>query len=159
MSGNVSLKATTALALALTLGACAEGNNQGFATLLGAGIGALIGSEIGGRDGGAVLAVAGGIIGAAAGSAIGARLDEADRLEYERARFYSLQNTQPGQTTRWYNPDSGNRGSFTPGREYTGQKGVYCREFTQSVIIGGKEEEAYGKACLQPDGSWLIVPG
>ena len=33
----------------------------------------------------------------------------------------------------------------------------YCREYTEQVIIGGKREEAYGIACMQPDGSWQKV--
>lgn len=32
------------------------------------------------------------------------------------------------------------------------------REYTTTVIIGGKEAEAYGTACLQPDGTWLRGP-
>lgn len=34
----------------------------------------------------------------------------------------------------------------------------YCREFQRDIIIDGKPERAYGTACLQPDGSWKIVP-
>ena len=33
----------------------------------------------------------------------------------------------------------------------------YCREYTRTVYIGNRSQEAYGKACLQPDGSWMIV--
>jgi hypothetical protein len=33
----------------------------------------------------------------------------------------------------------------------------YCREFTQSVTIGGRVEHGYGTACMQPDGAWEIV--
>ncbi len=33
----------------------------------------------------------------------------------------------------------------------------YCREYTRTVYIGSRMEEAYGTACLQPDGSWMIV--
>lgn len=33
----------------------------------------------------------------------------------------------------------------------------YCREFTRPVNVGGQLEDAYGTACLQPDGSWRIV--
>jgi hypothetical protein len=31
-----------------------------------------------------------------------------------------------------------------------------CREFNTPVTIGGVEQQAYGTACLQPDGSWKI---
>lgn len=33
----------------------------------------------------------------------------------------------------------------------------YCREYTRTVYIGNRTQEAYGTACLQPDGSWMIV--
>lgn len=32
-----------------------------------------------------------------------------------------------------------------------------CREYTVPITVGGKEEQAYGKACQQPDGTWQIV--
>jgi hypothetical protein len=31
-----------------------------------------------------------------------------------------------------------------------------CREFNTPVTIGGQQQQAYGTACLQPDGSWKI---
>lgn len=33
----------------------------------------------------------------------------------------------------------------------------YCREYTKTVTIGGRSEQAYGTACYQPDGSWEVV--
>lgn len=36
--------------------------------------------------------------------------------------------------------------------------GQYCREYQQSVTIQGKTQEGYGTACLQPDGSWQMIP-
>lgn len=32
----------------------------------------------------------------------------------------------------------------------------YCREYTKNVKVGGKLQESYGTACLQPDGSWEV---
>ncbi len=46
---------------------------------------------------------------------------------------------------------------MTPVETYQRDDGQYCREFQQTVTIGGKTEEAYGTACRQPDGSWKIV--
>jgi len=45
----------------------------------------------------------------------------------------------------------------TPVRDGYSESGSYCREFQQTVSIGGKNEQAYGVACRQPDGSWRIV--
>ena len=36
-------------------------------------------------------------------------------------------------------------------------KAEQCREYTRTVYIGARAQEAYGTACLQPDGSWMIV--
>ncbi len=33
----------------------------------------------------------------------------------------------------------------------------YCREYIRTVTIGGRTQQAYGTACLQPDGAWKIV--
>ncbi|WP_252177276.1 hypothetical protein [Endozoicomonas sp. 4G] len=35
--------------------------------------------------------------------------------------------------------------------------GLVCREFQQSITVGGRTEDAWGQACLQEDGSWQIV--
>lgn len=32
-----------------------------------------------------------------------------------------------------------------------------CREFTRTIMIGGKAQEGVGTACRQPDGSWRTV--
>jgi hypothetical protein len=32
----------------------------------------------------------------------------------------------------------------------------YCREFQQTVTIGGVAQQAYGVSCQQADGSWRI---
>ena len=35
--------------------------------------------------------------------------------------------------------------------------GRYCREVNKTVVIDGRLQNAYGKACYQPDGSWQWV--
>ena len=44
-------------------------------------------------------------------------------------------------------------------RGHDGYKGdrPYCREYTRTVRVGGFTQQAYGTACLQPDGSWKIA--
>jgi hypothetical protein len=32
-----------------------------------------------------------------------------------------------------------------------------CREFQETIMIGGKPQRAYGTACRQPDGTWKRV--
>lgn len=61
------------------------------------------------------------------------------------------------ETTKWVNPDTENSGTITPTETYETDDGRYCREYHQTVLIGGVEEEAYGTACRDEDGSWEIV--
>ena len=44
--------------------------------------------------------------------------------------------------------------SYSPGNATCLQE----REYQTTVIVGGKEVDAYGTACLQPDGSWRREP-
>ncbi len=68
-----------------------------------------------------------------------------------------METGSSGQSVEWRNPDSGNYGYVTPERAFKNDQGQYCREYTQTVIVGGKQEKAYGKACRKPDGQWEIV--
>jgi surface antigen len=74
----------------------------------------------------------------------------------ERNASYALERTRTNATTTWINPDSGNEGAVTPTRTYLKSDGEPCREYLQTVRIGGDERTAYGTACRQPDGSWKI---
>jgi hypothetical protein len=42
--------------------------------------------------------------------------------------------------------------------QYSGNSCLQEREYQTTVIVGGKEVNAYGTACLQPDGSWSRSP-
>jgi hypothetical protein len=33
----------------------------------------------------------------------------------------------------------------------------YCREYTSRSWVGGRSVETYGRACMEPDGSWRIA--
>lgn len=100
----------------------------------------------------------GGVIGASIGNSIGKKLDEADRIAMESARFNALEHSRSGTESTWYNPDSGHKGTYIPqAAKQDKTTGQYCREYQQTITIGGKNEEAYGKACRQADGSWKII--
>jgi len=146
-------------ASALALGACAQdsGQKQTAGTVLGGVGGAVIGSQFGGGTGQLIAVAAGTLLGAFAGSEIGKSLDKADRLEAERTSHQALETNPTGQASTWRNPDSGNYGTVTPTETFRKADGQYCREYTQTVNVGGKTETAYGTACRQPDGTWKIV--
>ena len=70
----------------------------------------------------------------------------------------TLEAAPTGETTTWQNPDTGVQGTVTPTRTYQKpETQEYCREYQQTVMIGGQEETAYGTACRKPDGSWQVV--
>ncbi|MDW7645188.1 MAG: RT0821/Lpp0805 family surface protein [Desulfuromonadales bacterium] len=147
----------TLVALVLTGCAPTAGPKEETGTLLGATGGALLGAQVGSGRGRLVAVAVGTLAGALLGQEIGRSLDRADRLAMEQNAQYALEYTRTNQTTNWVNPDSGNSGTFTPVRTYQAAENQYCREYQQTVIIGGQQQLAYGTACRQPDGSWLIV--
>ncbi len=147
------------LVLSLSLTAC-QTNNWGDKQTVGTGAGALagglLGSQVGGGSGRLWATGAGVLLGALAGGEIGASLDRADRMYMQQAQ--TKVHTAPiGDTIAWNNPESGNQGSYTATRDGTSTSGRYCREYQQMVMVGGKQQDAYGTACQQPDGSWEIV--
>ena len=140
------------------LAGCATmGPKEQAGTVVGGVGGALIGSQFGGGTGRLVGVAVGTLAGALIGGEIGRSLDANDRRMMEESAQYALERNRTDQPREWRNPDSGHYGSVTPKQTYREADGRYCREYQQTVIIGGREEEAYGRACRQPDGSWKIV--
>ena len=70
---------------------------------------------------------------------------------------HALENNKTNQPSDWVNPDTGNSGGVTPVRTFANADGQPCREFISTIIIGGEQQQGYGTACRQPDGTWQIV--
>ena len=156
---NPFVKAIIIGAFTISLSACTK-EEQG--TIFGAIIGGVVGNSIEGRghrgrgNSGAGMII-GSMIGASMGNSVGRKLDEADRMRMRDAHMSAFENNRSGVRSQWRNPDSGNHGWVEPEPAYENTYGQYCREYTQTVYIGNKEEQAYGKACRQEDGAWEIV--
>lgn len=154
------LPVALALVAALALGACSTrsaGDKQVGGTVLGAVAGGLAGSAFGRGEGRLIMTGLGTLMGAFIGSEVGQSLDNADKLAAGRTAQRTFEYGQTGQTATWSNPDTGHSGTVTPTRTYQQADGAYCREYQQTVSVGGKTEQAYGRACRQPDGSWKII--
>jgi outer membrane surface antigen len=81
-------------------------------------------------------------------------LNEQQEREHEAAQVKAT--TAPiNEQINWSDGDAS--GSVTATREGTTTSGRYCREFQQKITVGGKNENAYGTACQNQDGSWEIV--
>ncbi|MGC1953069.1 MAG: RT0821/Lpp0805 family surface protein [Gammaproteobacteria bacterium] len=151
--------AAICLAAALACGCASDmGEKQTLGGLLGAAGGGLLGSQFGHGSGQLAATAAGTLLGALVGSNIGRTMDDVDRLKAQQAYEHAAR-APIGETITWENPNTEHSGSITPVREGTSSSGLYCREFQQTVSIGGKSERAYGTACRQPDGSWKMVQG
>ena len=95
--------------------------------------------------------------GALLGNNIGAQLDEKDRLLAGQTVQQTLELGPDNSIGSWNNPNTGHSGTVTPTATHTGSTGQPCREFITTVIVGGTEQQGYGTACRQADGSWKIV--
>jgi len=147
-------KIFTVAILVVSLSACAQaGPKTAVGAASGAAAGGLIGAAAGG---GAEGIVAGVLLGGLLGGAIGNALDQRDREYIRRTSYQSMEYGRIGEASTWRNPDSGHYGSVTPTRTYQESSGNYCREFTQTVVVNGQQQDAYGRACRQPDGSWRV---
>ena len=86
------------------------------------------------------------------GRHIGETMDDADRQQTAAA----LHDKRTGEAMTWVNPDNGNRYTVTPTGTFERSDGP-CREFRLDATVGDRpDEEVYGTACLQADGSWLV---
>ena len=148
-----------ALAVALTAAAATSdaGQKETIGTLLGAGLGGFAGSQIGSGTGKLVAVGAGVLLGGWLGREIGKSLDAADRSRMAAAQQHSLEYERTGTTTTWVNPDSGHSGSITPIKYYQDSAGQPCREYSQTVVVSGRSETAYGTACRDANGDWRLV--
>jgi surface antigen len=159
---------TAAIAVvAVSLAACAApserqpgeigaANKTTAGTLLGAVGGGLLGSQVGSGKGTLIAVGAGTLLGAFIGKSVGESLDRAD-VNYANQAQTKAHAAPLGQQISWNNPESGHSGTITPRREGNDTAGNYCREYQQTVQVGGKTEQAYGTACRQPDGTWKVV--
>ncbi len=81
-------------------------------------------------------------------------MNEAQQRAHEQA-IVDASSAPVGEPIHWN--DGNGSGDVTTVREGHTQDGRECREFQQQVTIGGQNQEAYGTACRQPDGSWQVV--
>ncbi len=129
-------------------------NRQATGGTIGAITGGWLGSQFGSGDGKVAMAAAGAVLGALAGSNIALSMEDKNAMNYAAAQ---AQTAPIGEPISWNNPQTGNGGAVTAVRDGYTPSGLYCREFTQDIRVGGERHVGYGTACQQPDGSWKIV--
>jgi len=127
--------------------------------------GVIAGALIGGLLGNAVVrgnarpgaTIAGVIVGGALGAGLTRNLNCEDRSYTYRAYYEGFNAGRPNQQYEWRNPRNGRRGIVRVGQYYNDPDGFRCTTFSQAIYIGRTAQEAQGRACQQPDGTWTIV--
>lgn len=112
-----------------------------------------------GKGRGAIFALlaAGLLLGACTGMDRSFGLTETDRQPMDEAVQRSLEADKLGQSRNWSNPESGHVGTVIPIRTFMNSAGRPCRDYQQTVTIGGETRLAYDTACRQPAGGWHSV--
>ncbi len=128
-------------------------NRELLGSLLGGAAGGLIGSRIGDGRGQLAATAGGALLGFLVGGSIGQSMDEVDQNCIGQA----LEHGKDGQQIAWDNPQTGAQYQVVPTRTVQGSDGRYCREYTATSVVSGRNQQTYGRACRQPDGSWQIV--
>ena len=148
-------------ALGTALSGCATmSENETAGTILGGVAGAVVGNQFGKGSGRTAATALGAVIGASVGRNIGQSLDETSRHRAGAAAEHALETADIGESIIWENPDNAGgpaRGSATVTRQGSDSEGRTCREFQQTVTIGGRQEQSYGTACRDANGDWKIV--
>ena len=152
---------TMALMASVGLSGCQTLNNlelnkENLGAASGAVLGGVLGSKVGDGSGQLWATGVGVLVGGLIGSEIGRSLDRAD-LNYLNNANTRAHSAPLGETISWNNPQSGNYGTVTPKRDGQSSDGSYCREYQQTIYVGGRQETAVGTACKQADGTWRIV--
>lgn len=88
------------------------------------------------------------VLGAATGLMLGAAISQPREREvvYTQTTYVTPPPTTPYQ------------GQYQASSYQLPDNCLQTREYTTTILVGGREEEAYGTACLQSDGSWLQGP-
>lgn len=142
----------------VVVASCTPGNNVPGSTAVGAVAGGLIGNELfHGRNAFAGV-IAGALIGGIVGNQIGQYMDRQDKINMQSA----IINTPVNQEATWTSDSPGPNGqpvtyTVKPVKTYYTNRHRYCREYQTTVNVGGKAQQAYGKACRMPDGQWKII--
>lgn len=85
------------------------------------------------------------------------RMTDADVAQAAQTMQDALENARNGETRPWSNAESGNAGGITPTRTFVTDAGVFCRDYRETLTIGGDSAERVNTACRNDDGKWVWV--
>ena len=152
---------TLLLVLAAVMLAGCQNVRETTGAVGGAVLGGYAGSKVGGGSGKTIATAVGAALGMLAGAEVGRRLDEHARMTAEAATVRALNTARAGEAgIVWEAPNASGEGGPVQGRidvlRDGNRSGAPCREFVQTIRIGGEETEARGIACRDAAGEWVI---
>ena len=142
--------------ISMSLLGCANMTREESGNVIGALIGGALAYELGKDSSNKEIWVATGIIGGAIAGGHYAVLTEPSQRMNATNMHTTLESIPDNAQTKWINPNTNESGTMTVVRT-NNNNGTPCREFTQTIYVGGKAVQGYGTACRQADGSWKII--
>jgi surface antigen len=126
---------------------------------LGVIAGAVIGGVLGNAasHGQGAVTVGGVIAGGAIGAALTQKMNCDDRRYAYETYSKGFNAGRKNASYSWKNPQDGHGGRFYVDDYYTDESGFRCSYYRHDVFIDGRREQARGRACQQPNGSWAII--
>jgi surface antigen len=135
---------------------CANMTRQESGNVIGALLGGALAYELSKDSSNKGIWVATGIIGGAlAGGHYAVLTKPSQKMNATNMRT-TLESIPDNAQTQWVNPNTNESGTMTVIRTNNTTFGP-CREFTQTIYVGGEAVQGYGTACRQADGSWKII--
>ena len=69
----------------------------------------------------------------------------------------SLEQGRSGETLSWRNAASGATNSITPQRSILTSDGSYCRDYDETIVVGGRSGQWRNTACRDEPGNRIWV--
>lgn len=123
----------------------------------GAILGGILGNVAGGRRDSGGATVAGVVAGGALGAALTSKMDCDDRSYAYKTYNDAFNAGRANYRYNWRNPSNNNTGELYVMDYYRDEDNFRCAVFSNTVMIHGRREEARGRACQQPSGTWAII--
>jgi surface antigen len=135
--------------LGIEVGRC---NRDVIGAVIGGVAGGVIGSQIGKGSDRTVATIGGALAGVLIGGVIGRSMDRADHACVAQ----TLEQAPAQHAVAWSNPGGGHY-RVVPLEGYEDGEERICRDYRTTATIEGRQQQLYGTACRQPDGSWQRV--
>ena len=123
----------------------------------GAILGGILGNVAGGRRDSGGATVAGVVAGGALGAALTSKMDCDDRSYAYKTYNEGFNAGRANARYNWRNPSNNSTGELYVMDYYRDEDNFRCAVFSNTVNVHGRREEARGRACQQPNGTWAII--